>query len=67
MPSADATSTPRHPTDPPRAEFRHSYSKDKAQLRRRSERDPVKTEMQQLALADFCQAIFALNEFIYVD
>ena len=38
MPSADATSTPRHPTDPPRAEFRHSYSKDKAQLARRLSR-----------------------------
>jgi len=38
MPSADATSTARHPTDPPRAEFRHSYSKDKAQLARRLSR-----------------------------
>jgi len=38
MPSADATSTPRHPTDPPTAEFRHSYSKDKAQLARRLSR-----------------------------
>src|SRR3989442_13258228 len=38
MPSADPTSTPRHPTDPPRAEFRHSYSKDKAQLARRLSR-----------------------------
>jgi hypothetical protein len=38
-----------------------------AQIRRRSTRDSVKTELQQLALADLCQAIFALNEFIYVD
>jgi len=38
-----------------------------AQIRQRSTRDSVKTEPQQLALADLCQAIFALNEFIYVD
>jgi hypothetical protein len=40
-----------------------------AQIQQRSMRDPdkPKTETQQLALADFCQAIFALNEFIYVD
>jgi uncharacterized protein DUF1553/uncharacterized protein DUF1549/cytochrome c len=37
------------------------------QIQQRSTREPVKTETQQLALADFCQAIFALNEFIYVD
>src|SRR6266545_81564 len=37
-----------------------------AQLRQRSAREPDKTESnsQNLALADFCQAIFALNEFI---
>jgi hypothetical protein len=36
---------------------------------RRTEREGGKaaTEVQQLALADFCQAVFALNEFIYVD
>ena len=40
-----------------------------AQARQRSAREPDKTESasQKLALADFCQAIFALNEFIYVD
>jgi hypothetical protein len=40
-----------------------------AQIRQRSTRDPGKpnTDAQNLALADFCQAIFALNEFIYVD
>ena len=38
-----------------------------AQIRRRSTRGPDKTETEQLALADLCQAIFALNEFIYVD
>ncbi|PYI89484.1 MAG: hypothetical protein DME26_01110 [Verrucomicrobia bacterium] len=40
-----------------------------AQVQQRSTRDPAapKTETQHLALADFCQAIFAMNEFIYVD
>jgi hypothetical protein len=40
-----------------------------SQLQRRSARDSGKAEagQEQLALADFCQAIFALNEFIYVD
>ncbi len=38
-------------------------------LQPRSMRDPIKpkAESQQLALADFCQAIFTRNEFIYVD
>ena len=38
-------------------------------LQQRSTREPGKpeTDLQNLALADFCQAIFALNEFIYVD
>jgi hypothetical protein len=36
---------------------------------RRAARDPGKAESaaREPALADFCQAIFALNEFIYVD
>ena len=40
-----------------------------ARIQQRSIRDPNKpiTEAQQLALTDLCQAIFALNEFIYVD
>jgi hypothetical protein len=40
-----------------------------AQLQQRATRDPAKStdEAQPLALADFCQAIFAMNEFIYVD
>jgi hypothetical protein len=39
------------------------------QTQQRATRDPAKpkSESQQLALADFCQAIFAMNEFIYVD
>jgi hypothetical protein len=40
-----------------------------AQLAQRSTRksDNAKNDAQSLALADFCQAIFALNEFVYVD
>jgi hypothetical protein len=40
-----------------------------ARVQQRSTRDPSepKTDLENLALADFCQAIFALNEFIYVD
>src|SRR5437867_1479742 len=41
----------------------------RAQIRQRSNRDPSmpETDTQRLALADLCQAIFALDEFIYVD
>jgi len=40
-----------------------------AQLQQRSTRESnkPKTDLQKFVLADFCQAIFALNEFIYVD
>ena len=39
-----------------------------AQLQERASRKPEdKGAMKKLALADFCQTIFALNEFIYVD
>ena len=40
-----------------------------AQIRQRLTREPgtPKSDAQNLALARFCQAIFALNEFIYVD
>ena len=39
------------------------------QFQRRSAREPAQpaSELHQMALADFCQALFALNEFIYVD
>src|SRR6185436_684325 len=37
------------------------------QVGRRSGRDEKGTSSQQLAVADLCQAIFAMNEFIYVD
>jgi hypothetical protein len=40
-----------------------------SQFEQRLSRDPGKppNELKQLALADFCQSIFAFNEFIYVD
>jgi hypothetical protein len=38
-----------------------------AQVQQRSTREAGKGKPEQLALADLCQAIFALNEFIYVD
>ena len=40
-----------------------------AQIRQRSMRDAGRpeTETRQLALVDLCQAIFAMNEFMYVD
>ena len=53
--------------EPSTAELKSGKTFLNAQLQQRSTRDPVKTETQQLALADFCQAIFALNEFLYVD
>jgi hypothetical protein len=39
------------------------------QGRARSGREPQKTatEVRRLALTDYCQALFGLNEFIYVD
>jgi mono/diheme cytochrome c family protein len=55
--------------EPSAAELESGATFIKDQLQQRSPRAPnkPKTETQQLALADFCQAIFALNEFIYVD
>jgi hypothetical protein len=38
-----------------------------AQAQQRSARSSGRIETRQLALADLCQALFALNEFIYVD
>ena len=53
--------------EPSAAELKSGTAFISSQLRQRSTRDPTRTETQQLALADFCQAIFAMNEFIYVD
>ena len=55
--------------EPSAAELESGTSFINARLQQRSTRDPGKpeAELQNLTLADFCQAIFALNEFIYVD
>jgi hypothetical protein len=53
--------------EPSTAELESATAFINAQLQQRSTRQPVKTETERLALADLCQAIFALNEFIYVD
>jgi hypothetical protein len=55
--------------DPSTEELKSGLGFIDDQIRRRTMRDPSKpkAETQQLSLADFCQAIFALNEFIYVD
>jgi hypothetical protein len=37
------------------------------QIERRATRKPAAGDPPHLALIDFCQAIFAMNEFIYVD
>jgi hypothetical protein len=44
-----------------------AYINDQAGQRSARSPDKPKTETRQLALDDFCQTIFALNEFIYVD
>ena len=55
--------------EPSTAESESATAFVNAQMQQRSTRDmnKLKTETQQLALVDFCQAIFAMNEFIYVD
>jgi hypothetical protein len=55
----------RSPTD---SELQSSVAFIREQTEKRSRRSQSKNgEAARLALADFCQAIFALNEFIYVD
>jgi hypothetical protein len=55
--------------EPSPAELNSATAFINAQIQQRSTRKPgkPKIETQHLALADLCQAIFALNEFIYVD
>src|SRR5262249_7882039 len=56
--------------EPPADELASPTAFITAQGEQRLERDAQqqpKGAPQKLALADFCQAIFALNEFIYVD
>ena len=55
--------------EPSTTELKSGMAFLNAQLQQRSTREAGKpnTDVQDLALADFCQAVFALNEFIYVD
>jgi mono/diheme cytochrome c family protein len=56
----------RAPTTEEREEIRRFIS---SQIDARRQHDPKQTEAaaRSLALVDFCQALFGLNEFIYVD
>jgi len=55
--------------EPSASELESSIAFIKAQSQRRTDREATLAEnnAQHVALTDFCQAIFALNEFIYVD
>jgi len=55
--------------EPSASELESAIAFINAQLQERASRKPdeAKASLQKLALSDFCQAIFALNEFIYVD
>src|SRR5262249_19665146 len=55
--------------EPSAGELKSGAAFIKTQREHRSVGDPssAKTDRPGLALADFCQTIFALNEFIYVD
>lgn len=55
--------------EPSPSELRSSMEFLEAQLSRRAARtaEAGVVDARHLALADFCQAIFAMNEFIYVD
>ena len=53
--------------EPSASELESGVAFISAQLQQRTARKVDEKTAQKLALADFCQAIFALNEFIYVD
>jgi hypothetical protein len=55
--------------DPSVQELESAVAFIESQLRQRSARDAAKSkgDHKHLALTDFCQAIFAMNEFVYVD
>jgi hypothetical protein len=55
--------------EPSADELKSSVEFIQSQLLQRSTRDSDKSagDARHLALADFCQALFAMNEFIYVD
>jgi hypothetical protein len=53
---------------PTASELQSAQAFVQSQTEKRSARaDGESKQAAQLALADFCQAIFALNEFIYID
>jgi hypothetical protein len=53
--------------EPSRRELAAATEFVASQLSKRSDRDATKANPREQALADFCQALFAMNEFIYVD
>ena len=53
--------------EPSAGELASSVAFLEAQIQQRSTRHTENTDPRHLALADFCQAVFAMNEFIYVD
>ena len=53
--------------EPTENELQSAIAFIESQARGRSTGESIEADIQPLALADFCQAIFALNEFIYVD
>ena len=55
--------------EPAADEFKSARDFIRTQSQQRATRESGKpeSEFQQMALTDFCQAIFAFNEFIYVD
>ena len=53
--------------DPNKTERDSSVAFIDSQFRSRTERGEGEREARRLALADFCQAVFAMNEFMYVD
>jgi hypothetical protein len=53
------------PPRPEEAEAAIGFLRQRAQARRQQREKPE--EARKLALADFCQVLFSLNEFVYVD
>jgi hypothetical protein len=53
--------------EPSSAEIQQSAAFIKQQIEKRSSRADQTATAEKLALTDFCQAIFGLNEFIYID
>ena len=69
MPASTTELLDRVSREPSASELKPGTEFIQARLSQRSTRDEGKPEdvARHLALTDFCQALFALNEFIYVD